>query len=111
MSASAPMVSSIRPCRLLPSHWNSPALATPTETAAKSMSVRFLVPSRNDYGFQVQRLRSENIDGVTAEVFRLRLSGLWGSFLLRSTCTTAPRITNWCTMTDCRIFEIALVSD
>jgi hypothetical protein len=43
----------------------------------------FLVPSRlEDYGFQVQHLRSEVLAGVPTEVFRLRPSGIWG-WLLR----------------------------
>jgi len=48
----------------------------------KTLSMPFLVPSRlTDYGFQVQHLRSEVTAGAPAEVFRLRLGGLWGWFL------------------------------
>lgn len=48
----------------------------------RAVPVRFLVPSRlDDYGFQVQHLRSEAYAGVPTEVFRLRLSGFWGLFL------------------------------
>ena len=47
-----------------------------------ALEMRFLVPSRlADYGFQVQRLRSEPVHGMAAEVFRLRLSGFWGWLL------------------------------
>jgi len=47
-----------------------------------ALEMRFLVPSRlADYGFQVQRLRSETVLGVPTEVFRLRLSGFWGWLL------------------------------
>ena len=48
----------------------------------KTLSMPFLVPSRlNDYGFQVQHVRSEVTAGTPAEVFRLRLGGIWGWFL------------------------------
>jgi hypothetical protein len=48
----------------------------------EAVQMRFLVtPRLTDYGFQVQRLRSETYRGVHAEVFRLRLSGFWGWFL------------------------------
>lgn len=48
----------------------------------KPLEMRFLVPSRlDDYGFQVEHLRSESIAGTPTEVFRLRLSGIWGWFL------------------------------
>ena len=48
----------------------------------QALQMRFLVPSRlDDYGFQVQHLRSELYAGVRTEVFRLRLSGFWGWFL------------------------------
>jgi hypothetical protein len=48
----------------------------------KPLQIRFLVPSRlKDYAFQAQRQRSETIDGTRVEVFRLRLSGIWGWFL------------------------------
>lgn len=48
----------------------------------QALQVRFLVPTRlDDYAFQVQHVRSERFQGIPAEVFRLRLSGLWGWFL------------------------------
>lgn len=48
----------------------------------EAVPMRFLVTTRlTDYGFQVQRLRSEMYRGAPAEVFRLRLSGFWGWFL------------------------------
>lgn len=48
----------------------------------ETLFMRFLVPSRlEDYGFQVQHLRSELFEGIPTEVFRLRLSGIWGWFL------------------------------
>ncbi len=54
----------------------------PALDGGKPVALRFLVPSRlTDYGFQVQRLRSDHIGGVPVEVFRLRLSGLWGWIL------------------------------
>jgi hypothetical protein len=57
------------------SHWD-------TLTTGKAVEVRFLLPSRlSDYGFQVQRLRGDVIQGTPTEVFRLRLSGIWGWFL------------------------------
>ncbi len=57
------------------SHWDSLVVG-------KALEIRFLLPSRlDDYGFQVQRLRGEFIEGASTEVFRLRLSGLWGRFL------------------------------
>jgi hypothetical protein len=53
-----------------------------TLMSGKALEVRFLLPSRlNDYGFQVQRLRADTVQGSSAEVFRLRLSGIWGWFL------------------------------
>lgn len=56
-------------------HW-------PQLMAGNALQMRFLVPSRlSDYGFQVERLRSETVRGVSAEVFRLRLSGFWGWIL------------------------------
>jgi hypothetical protein len=56
-------------------HW-------PKLMSGEVLEMRFLVPSRlADYGFQVQRLRSETVLGVAAEVFRLRLSGFWGWLL------------------------------
>jgi hypothetical protein len=46
------------------------------------VTLRFLVPSRlQDYAFQAQHLRSAAVDGVPAELFRLRLSGFWGWLL------------------------------
>ena len=57
------------------SHWD--ALVSGT-----TLEMRFLLPSRlDDYGFQVRRLRSEYIAGSATEVFRLRLSGIWGWLL------------------------------
>jgi hypothetical protein len=51
-------------------------------TGGTALEMRFLVPSRlSDYGFQVQRLRSETVLGAPVEVFRLRLSGFWGWLL------------------------------
>jgi hypothetical protein len=50
--------------------------------AGKSLSMHFLVPSRlDDIGFRVQRLRSDRVDGVPVEVFRLKLAGVLGWFL------------------------------
>jgi hypothetical protein len=50
--------------------------------SGKALEVRFLLPSRlQDYSFQVQRLRGANLAGIPTEVFRLRLSGIWGWFL------------------------------
>lgn len=50
--------------------------------SGRTLEMRFLLPSRlNDYGFQVHRLRSEPASGSPTEVFRLRLSGIWGWFL------------------------------
>jgi hypothetical protein len=57
------------------SHWDE-------LKSGKTLEMRFLLPSRlDDYGFQVQRLRGEVIQGAPTEVFRLRLSGIWGWFL------------------------------
>jgi hypothetical protein len=57
------------------SHWD-------TLKSGKALEMRFLLPSRlEDYGFQVQRLRGDLIEGAPTEVFRLRLSGVWGWFL------------------------------
>jgi hypothetical protein len=48
----------------------------------RTLELRFLLPTRlAAYGFQVQRLRSNRIRGSETQVFRLRLSGLWGWFL------------------------------
>jgi hypothetical protein len=42
----------------------------------------FVVPSRlGSFGFQVQHLRSETLEGTATEVFRLRPSGFWGVLL------------------------------
>jgi hypothetical protein len=50
--------------------------------SGRPLEMRFLLPSRlTDYGFQVQRLRSETVRGAKSEVFRLRLAGFWGWFL------------------------------
>jgi len=57
------------------SHWDS-------LVSGKTLEMRFLLPSRLvDYGFQVQRVGGENIHGTPTEVFRLRLSGIWGWLL------------------------------
>ncbi len=50
--------------------------------SGKSQELHFLVPSRlEEIGFQAQHLRSETVDGVSAEVFRLKLAGFWGWIL------------------------------
>jgi hypothetical protein len=50
--------------------------------AGQSLGMHFLVPSRlDDIGFRVQRLRSDRVDGIPVEVFRLKLSGIFGWFL------------------------------
>jgi hypothetical protein len=50
--------------------------------SGEAVDFRFLLPSRfSDYGFRVQRLRADVIQGAPVEVFRLRLSGLWGWFV------------------------------
>lgn len=47
--------------------------------AGQMLSMPFLVPGRlRDMRFQVLHLRADAADGAPAEVFRLRLSGLWG---------------------------------
>jgi len=47
--------------------------------SGQSQELHFLVPSRlEEFGFQVQHLRSETEGGVSAEVFRLKLAGFWG---------------------------------
>ena len=57
------------------SHWD-------TLMDGKALEIRFLLPSRlDDYRFQVERLRGDLIQGTPTEVFRLRLSGIWGWFL------------------------------
>ena len=51
-------------------------------TSGKAVDFRFLLPSRlADYGFKVQRLRADSVQGMSAEVLRLKLSGIWGWFL------------------------------
>lgn len=48
----------------------------------QSVGMRFLIPSRLDtYRFQIQHLRSDRLDGVPVEVFRLGLAGIWGWLL------------------------------
>jgi hypothetical protein len=50
--------------------------------AGEAVQMPFLVPSRlEDYRFQVEHLRTEELAGAPTEVFRLRLSGFWGWFL------------------------------
>jgi hypothetical protein len=50
--------------------------------SGKSQELHFLVPSRlEEIGFQAQHLRSETVDGISAEVFRLKLAGFWGWIL------------------------------
>lgn len=50
--------------------------------SGNAVDFRFLLPSRlDDYGFKVQRLRADTVQGMPAEVFRLKLSGIWGWFL------------------------------
>ncbi len=57
------------------SHWDA-------LMSGSTLEMQFLLPSRlRNYGFQVQRLRGDLIQGAPAEVFRLRLSGIWGWFL------------------------------
>lgn len=56
-------------------HW--PALM-----GGQELTMKFLVPSRlKEIGFQVARLRTVRWEGAPTEVFRLKLSGLWGYFL------------------------------
>jgi len=51
-------------------------------TSGQTLDMKFLLPSRlEDYGFQVQRLRGDLMQGAPTDVFRLRLSGIWGWFL------------------------------
>ncbi len=48
----------------------------------EAVRMHFLIPNRLDYySFQAQRLRTQTLDGTPTEVFRLRLSGIWGWFL------------------------------
>jgi hypothetical protein len=47
--------------------------------SGQSQELHFLVPSRlEEIGFQAQHLRSDTVDGMSAEVFRLKLAGFWG---------------------------------
>jgi hypothetical protein len=47
-----------------------------------ALGMNFVVPSRlNDIGFKVQHVRSDQVDGVPVEVFRLKLSGILGWFV------------------------------
>jgi hypothetical protein len=47
--------------------------------SGKPQELHFLVPSRlEDIDFKAQHLRSETLDGISAEVFRLKLAGFWG---------------------------------
>jgi len=47
--------------------------------SGESQELHFLVPSRlEEIGFRAQHLRSETVDGISAEVFRLKLAGFWG---------------------------------
>lgn len=47
--------------------------------AGDAVKLQFAVPSRLDsYGFTVRRRGSDRVAGEDAEVFRLRLGGLWG---------------------------------
>ncbi|WP_152560446.1 hypothetical protein [Arenimonas donghaensis] len=47
--------------------------------AGDAVKLQFAVPSRLDsYGFTVRRRGSDRVGGEDAEVFRLRLGGLWG---------------------------------
>ena len=56
-------------------HWR-------TLLAGRPLRFPFLVPSRlGDIGFQVQHQRSDLLEGVPVEVFRLKLSGIWGWLL------------------------------
>jgi hypothetical protein len=51
-------------------------------TSGKSVYLHFLIPSRlDDMGFKIDPLRSDQIDGVPVQVFRLKLSGILGWFL------------------------------
>ncbi len=50
--------------------------------SGKSQELHFLVPSRlEEIGFQAQHLRRDTVDGISAEVFRLKLAGFWGWIL------------------------------
>lgn len=50
--------------------------------SGQSRDLDFLVPSRlGVHGFQVKHVRAEAVDGVPAQLFRLRLSGILGLLL------------------------------
>jgi hypothetical protein len=54
----------------------------PSLTSGKSVYLHFLIPSRlDDMGFKIDPLRSDQIDGMPVQVFRLKLSGILGWFL------------------------------
>jgi hypothetical protein len=51
-------------------------------TGDRTVTMRFLVPSRlNDMAFKVQQTRSDRVDGVPVDVFRLKLAGIIGWIL------------------------------
>jgi hypothetical protein len=51
----------------------------PRLVSGQSLKFHFLVPSRlEDITFLVEHLRKDTIDGEPVEVFRLKLSGMWG---------------------------------
>lgn len=61
--------------------------------AGERLRFDILVPSRLDYfSFRVRKLRSDAIEGIPMEVFRLTLSGIWGWIL--------PGIDVWYRSTD-----------
>jgi hypothetical protein len=50
--------------------------------SGQTLGMDFLVPSRlHDIGFQVRHVGSEQLEGRKAEIFRLKLSGVWGWIL------------------------------
>ena len=52
----------------------------------QSLEMHFLIPSGLDnYRFQMQHLRSDHLDGVPVEVFRMELPGIWGWLLPETT--------------------------
>jgi hypothetical protein len=54
----------------------------PSLMTGKPLNLNFLVPSRlEEMSFEAQRVRSDELDGVAVEVFRLKLSGLLGRLL------------------------------
>lgn len=56
----------------IPAHWNSLMGGTP-------VPLTFLVPSRlQSMNFEVQHLRADYFDGRPTEVFRMKLSGIFG---------------------------------